>query len=138
MRYEDINIDKIIKILLAMLLVVIIAFAYANFKNLTNEMVIVREDNSEEIEARITKYGWTGNKMSNNEYPHIGAIATSDRSIELGTRVIIDGKEYIVKDRTALWVYEDFAHKTFDIYSEETEEEMLEFGAPIMKVKIHQ
>ena len=85
------------------------------------------------IEADITKYAWTGNVMANGEYPHIGAVASSDRDIPLGTVVEIKNKEYVVKDRTAKWVHEEFG-TTFDIYSEETEEEMLKFGRQKQKV----
>ncbi len=86
-------------------------------------------------QARITKYGWTGNTMANGEYPYIGAVASSDRSIPLGTIVEIDGKEYTVKDRTAKWVHEKFG-STFDIYSEDSYEEMMEFGSQKMVVII--
>ena len=79
------------------------------------------------ITVSITKFGWTGNKMANGEYPHIGAVAISDRSIPLGTVVIIDGVKYIVKDRTAKWVHEKFG-LTIDIYTEESVNDMLKFG----------
>jgi|SRR3990167_1539696 len=72
-----------------------------------------------EMMARITQYGWTGNRMANGEWPHIGAVATSDRTIPFGTRVLIGGEEYVVKDRTALWVSEKFNYSTFDIYSDD-------------------
>ena len=88
-----------------------------------------------EIKADVTKYGWTGNTMANGEYPYIGAVASSDRSIPFGTRVEIDGKVYEVKDRTALWVHKKFG-LTFDIYSEDTEERMLEFGRQDKIVRI--
>jgi len=72
-----------------------------------------------EIIARITQYGWTGQKMASGKWPYVGAVATSDRSIAFGTKVVIDGKEYVVEDRTALWVNEQFDLPTFDIYSEQ-------------------
>ena len=71
------------------------------------------------VTARITQYGWTGNKMANGEWPHVGAVATSDRTIPFGTRVIIEGKTYVVKDRTAVWVAKEFPLPTFDMYSEQ-------------------
>ena len=79
------------------------------------------------VNARITKYGWTGNRMANGEYPYIGAVAISDRSIPLGSKVVIDDVKYDVKDYTSLWVWEKFG-LTVDIYSEESENEMLKFG----------
>ena len=68
------------------------------------------------INARITEYGWTGKRMANGEYPHIGAVAVSDRTIPLGTKINIDGVWYEVKDRTAKWVHEKFGF-TVDIFS---------------------
>lgn len=79
------------------------------------------------VDVSVTKYGPTGNVMANGEYPHVGAVAVSDRSIPLGTIVLIDGKEYVVKDRTAKWVHEKNG-LTVDIYSEESNKDMLEFG----------
>ena len=95
----------------------------------------VEEVKEEETVARITKYAWTRNKMANGEWPHIGAIATSDRSIPFGTQVVINGKTYEVKDRTALWVHTKHG-LTFDIYSEDSINEMLKFGDPEIAVII--
>lgn len=89
------------------------------------------------LKGTVTKYGWTGNPMANGEYPHEGAVASSDRSIPLGTKVLIDGKEYTVKDRTAKWVHEQRGF-TIDIYSEETNQEMLNFGRKEAKIAILQ
>jgi 3D (Asp-Asp-Asp) domain-containing protein len=80
------------------------------------------------VEARVTKYLATGNKMASGKMPYIGAVASSDRTIPFGTRVMIDGKEYIVEDRTALWVHATHG-LTFDIYTEETKQEALNFGS---------
>jgi 3D (Asp-Asp-Asp) domain-containing protein len=143
MKYlENKTIKLIVRVLAMMFLVVMLGLVYAVIENaiergIERELIEIEEiDNNIEINARITKYGWTGNRMSNTEYPHIGAVATSDRTVKLGTRIIINDIEYIVKDRTAKWVNEEFKHQTFDIYSEDTEAEMLEFGAQIMKVII--
>lgn len=78
-------------------------------------------------DVSVTKYGPTGSAMANGEQPHVGAVAVSDRAIPLGTKVVIDSVEYVVKDRTAKWVHERNG-LTVDIYSEETNEKMLEFG----------
>ena len=61
---------------------------------------------------RITEYGWTGNKTASGKYPYIGAVATSDRTIPFGTEIIIDGKKYIVEDRTNKRI-----QNTIDIFS---------------------
>lgn len=79
------------------------------------------------VTAYVTKYGWTGYKMASGKYPYIGAVATSDRSIPLGTKIIIDGQEYTVEDRTALWVHQRQG-LTIDIYSEDSVKEMLNWG----------
>jgi len=73
---------------------------------------------SRTVLARITEYGWTGHKTASGYYPSLGDVATSDRSIAFGTRVLIEGKGYTVRDRTALWIQERFLLPTFDIYSE--------------------
>jgi hypothetical protein len=70
-----------------------------------------------EKRARITEYGWTGYRMANGKYPEIGYVAVSDRSIPLGTKIILRGQEYEVGDRTALWVHEKFGF-TVDVYSQ--------------------
>ena len=51
------------------------------------------------IKATITKYVLRGT-MANGEQVHLGAIACP-RRIKLGTKVLIDGQEYICKDRLA-------------------------------------
>lgn len=120
-------------ILEALLFAVVLALALLY---ITNTMTVTHYEAEEPVtmEADITMYGWTGNRMASGDYPFVGAVATSDRSIPLGTEVMIKGVRYVVKDRTALWVYEDFENVTFDIYSEDTEEEMLEFGRQVVIV----
>jgi len=87
--------------------------------------------------ARVTKYGWTGNPMANGEYPYVGACATSDRTIPFGTVIEIIGYgECVVKDFTAKWVHEKHG-LTIDLYSEETNQEMLNFGAKQMEIIIN-
>ena len=95
-----------------------------------------RNANFELTEASITQYGWTGYPMANGEYPYLGACASSDRTIPLGTVVEIDGTKYIVKDRTALWVHEKHG-LTLDIYSQGTKQEMLNYGRKHLIVKIY-
>jgi len=83
--------------------------------------------------ARITCYSWTGNPMANTLYPVEGYVATSDRTIPFGTKIIIEGIEYEVGDRTAKWVHEDFEYQTIDIYKDNCS---MEFGAEIKSVII--
>ena len=85
--------------------------------------------------ARITCYLWTGNRMANMEYPYDGAVASSDRSIPFGTEVIIDGKKYIVGDRTNQR-FQDFETQTMDIYWEDSLEDCLKFGVQYKDIAI--
>lgn len=94
-------------------------------------------NSSESKTAYITKYKWTGYRMASGKYPYIGAVATSDRSIPFGTKIEIDGKEYIVEDRTALWVHERQG-LTIDIYSEDSKKDILVFGKQYKKIFIIQ
>lgn len=77
--------------------------------------------------ASITKYVATGNNMANGQAPYVGAVATSDYGIPLGSVVIINGREYGVKDRTAKWINKKHG-LTFDIFSEETVAECRKHG----------
>jgi len=126
-------------IVVALLMIMVVFILWPQTKIDEPEVVpepdIVEEAQGYKVKARITKYAWTGNPMANGEYPYIGAVASSDRSIPFGTRVEIDGKVYEVKDRTALWVHQKHG-LTFDIYSEDSREEMLQFGDPEIIVKI--
>jgi 3D (Asp-Asp-Asp) domain-containing protein len=135
----------IISIPILMLLSFIMGLSCKEIINLDSsvrEISISQGDNPAGVEdhggfvrkARITKYGATGNRMANNEYPHIGAVAVSDYSIPLGTKILIDGQEYTIKDRTAKWIHNRFG-LTIDIYSEETEQEMLEWGSQIKEIE---
>lgn len=81
---------------------------------------------------RISRYGPTGNPMSNGEMPYPGAAAISDRSYpvkpgKVRARVLGD-RTYDVKDRTAGWVQDRFGITTLDLYTEGTEEELLAMG----------
>jgi len=95
------------------------------------ELAVVICEGEEEViykgKASITKYEWTGQPMANGEYPHIGAVAVSDRDIPLGSIAIVSGNKYVVKDRTAEWVHQKHG-LTVDIYSTDTPQEMLRYG----------
>ncbi len=77
--------------------------------------------------ASISKYVWTGNPMSNGEWPYIGAVATSNYWIPLGSTVFMNNRTYVVKDRTANWIQPTFG-LTFDLYTNESVWECLLFG----------
>lgn len=66
--------------------------------------------------ARIScynDYGTTASGITTRK----GIVATSDRSIPMGTKIYIEGYgEMLVADKTALWVHNKFG-LTFDIYS---------------------
>jgi hypothetical protein len=51
--------------------------------------------------------------------PKNGMVASSDRGLKFGTKVEIDGKIYMVEDRTAYWVDKKFKYSTIDIFQEE-------------------
>lgn len=97
------------------------------------DMNFEKNDSIREIDARITCYNWTGNKMANGKYPELGYVATSDRTIPFGTIIEIEGVEYEVGDRTALWVHEKFEHPTVDIYMDDCS---LDFGVKYLTYKI--
>ena len=69
--------------------------------------------------ARVTCYEATGYRTASMKVPKNGMVATSDRTIPLGSKVIIDGKTYTVEDRTAKWVDTKFKYHTIDIFSEQ-------------------
>ncbi len=87
------------------------------------------------IKASVTKYGWTGNPMASGKYPYVGAVATSDRSIPLGTDIYIEGVKYKVEDRTASWIQAKHG-LTIDIYSDESRTQMLAFGRQTKNIQI--
>ena len=65
--------------------------------------------------ARISCYTDRG-IMASGKYVYPGAVATSDRSIPMGTEVYIEGFGIMtIEDRTALWVHEQRGF-TIDIY----------------------
>jgi hypothetical protein len=85
--------------------------------------------------ARITCYLATGNTMANGEYPSVGQVAISDRSIPLNTKVELNGIEYNIGDRTNKR-FESFDLMTIDIFVDWTEQECLDFGVQYGFVKI--
>lgn len=53
--------------------------------------------------------------MANGEWVYSGAVAVSDRTIPMGTKVRIGKDEYTVSDKTAIWVHDKFG-LTIDIW----------------------
>lgn len=76
----------------------------------------------------VSAYTHTGNVMANGEYPHVGAVASDD--LPLGTKVLVNGKEYTVKDRFG-GGYTD----RLDIFMD-TYDEAIEFGRQWLNVEI--
>ena len=107
----------------------------SNIDKLSPQVIVEPVEASvETIPARITCYGWTGNPMANGKYPEYGYVATSDRTIPLGTEIIIDGETFIVGDRTALWVHQKWEVPTIDIYMDDCS---LDFGAERKEIIIN-
>jgi 3D (Asp-Asp-Asp) domain-containing protein len=48
--------------------------------------------------ADVTMYCATGNRNAAGRWPELGDVAVMDRSIPFGTRVVIDGNVYTVRD----------------------------------------
>lgn len=82
------------------------------------------------IVAFVTMYGATGNPAANGQMPYIGSIACP-RNIPFGTSVQIKDKVYTCTDRTAKR-YDG----RFDIYSEGTRQDMLNWGKRKLPVTI--
>ena len=69
--------------------------------------------------ARVTCYAPTGYHTASQKVPAYGMVASSDRTIPLGTKVYIEGYgEMVVEDRTAAWVHENKGF-TLDIFMED-------------------
>jgi len=99
------------------------------------KMVSERPRRREVREMRTTWYNKTGNPMANWKMPEKWDVAVSDRSIPLGSTIVVDWKKYRVSDRTAKWVHEK-KWDTVDIFYDEPKEETIKRGAPKKKVEI--
>lgn len=78
--------------------------------------------------ANVSAYTWSGNRMANGEYPHIGAVAADD--LPLGTKIKINGKVYVVKDR-----FGGGYTNRLDIYMS-THQEAINFGRQYLEVEV--
>lgn len=74
----------------------------------------------------VSAYTHTGDVMANGEYPYVGAVASDD--LPLGTRLLINGNEYVVADRFG-GGYTDSIDIFFDSY-----DEAIEFGVQYLDV----
>lgn len=80
-----------------------------------------------ETTAYITYYNDSKNLMASGKRVYAGAVAVSDRTIPLGTKIKIGDKIYTVEDRTALWVHKRQG-LTIDIWSPLSDKELLAKG----------
>lgn len=76
----------------------------------------------------VSAYVATGNPMANGEYPYEGAVASDD--LPFGTRLLIAGREYVVKDRFG-GGYTDRIDIFMDSY-----EDAINFGRQYLPVEI--
>lgn len=53
--------------------------------------------NAYTVTMNVSAYTHSSQPMANGEWPHVGAVAADD--LPFGTRVIVNGRTYIVKDR---------------------------------------
>ena len=84
------------------------------------------------VEVLITYYGKESctNKecrTASGEVAHVGGVAC-ERSIKLGTTIIIGGERYVCNDRYALWLDKKRLYPTVDIYTDASESVSLAFG----------
>lgn len=78
------------------------------------------------IPARVSCYIDTGT-MAGGKKTYKGAVAVSDRSIPMGTKIYLEGFGIMtIEDKTALWVHTKFKLPTIDVWM--TEEECKSFG----------
>lgn len=78
--------------------------------------------------ANVSAYTHSGQVMANGEYPYIGVVASDD--LPIGTKVIINGKTYVVKDR-----FGGGYTNRIDIFMN-TYEECIQFGRKVLRVTV--
>lgn len=106
-------IKRIIAITTSLLVIVITLFTTVEAKTYT---------------ANVSAYTWSGNRMANGEYPHVGAAAADD--LPLGTKIKINGKVYVVKDR-----FGGGYTNRLDIYMN-SHQEAINFGRQYLEVEV--
>jgi len=86
--------------------------------------------------AIVTVYLATGHVCSNGHFPTPNyTVASSDRSIPLGTKVLIEGHIYVVEDRTNKRFSKE---ERFDIFTSQSKNWALKFGKKKEKVEIYE
>lgn len=85
--------------------------------------------------ATITRYNYNSGLTASGKVPKVGMVASCDRTIKFGTKVIIDGFTYTVEDRTAKWIAKKYG-QCFDIYDDRDTKTLLQWGKKIKEVKI--
>jgi len=84
--------------------------------------------------ARVSCYVDIGT-MAGGKQTYKGAVAVSDRSIKMGTKIYLEGfGEMTVEDKTALWVHTKFPLPTIDVWM--SEKECKDFGLKTLNYKI--
>ena len=114
--------------------IVIILFSFLSLPTFTSKAIT--NANLEVIAvdkvARVTCYSDFGATAS-GEITRPGIVATSDRSIPMGTKIYIEGYgEMLIADKTAQWVH-DQNGLTFDIWDKDCDRT---FGVKKLTYKI--
>ena len=84
------------------------------------------------ITAIVTAYVATGHPCANGKMPRVGiTCASSDRTIPLGSKLVMDGKIFIIEDRTN----KRFKDGRFDIFFP-NRKSAIEWGKQTKRVQI--
>lgn len=87
------------------------------------------------ITAIVTAYIATGHPCANGKMPRVGiTCASSDRTIPLGSFLVMDGKTFIIEDRTNKR-FDIPNHQRFDIFFS-NKHDALVWGKQIKSVQI--
>jgi 3D (Asp-Asp-Asp) domain-containing protein len=86
--------------------------------------------------AIVTVYLATGHLCADGRMPVVGlTVASSDRTIPLGSKVLIDNHAYEVMDRTNKRFQKE---ERFDIFTTNTKHWCKEFGKKRLTVKLYE
>lgn len=84
--------------------------------------------NAYTVVMNVSAYTHSSQPMANGEWPHVGAVAADD--LPFGTRVIVNGRTYIVKDR-----FGGGYTNRLDIFMN-SYEEAIQFGRQWLEVEV--
>ena len=85
--------------------------------------------------AIVTAYVATGNPCANGKMPRVGiTCASSDRTIPLGSKLVMDGKTFIIEDRTNKR-FDIKNHQRFDLFFP-NKKDAIEWGKQTKCVKL--